>query len=336
MSAETKSYKLLGPLGSGDIISLGWRLYRLNFKKVFLYTLLATPVMLISQILLQIPQTYVNDPQMLTASYLCICPSGCIAMLGGLFIATFFNVCLCKTFFYILTGKDHSIRSVLQEVKEQIVDIIFFCVILIIEIIVFYLLDVIVVFLLIMLSGILGGFSTAALSQHGEGLMFFAGAVFCLVMFFISIVISIFILFQFLLCGFQFVSLCVEDTKKSLFAPFIKSIDLLSANILRSSGFMFCLMFIIYVLIFYFNVPPMIYVFYEMFKEGMVAASNYTYSLPSLIITSLWGSSVNMLIWPMIISALTLYYYDVKVRNEGFDLKQAIRYEKGDRNITII
>lgn len=328
MSAESKSYRLLGPLGSGDIISLGWRLYRVNFKKVILYSLLATPVILMSQILLQVPQAYANNPQMLGLTYFCVCPSGCLTMLAGMFLAIFFNVCMCKSFFYILTGKDHNYKDIFNEVKAKIIDIMLFCIILIIEITLFYLLDIVVLFLVIMLAGILGGFSTAVLSQYGDVYTPITGIVICGLVFIVSIIIGIFILFQFLVCGFQFVSLSIENSKGNLFKPFISSIDLLSTNILRSSGFMFCLLFIIYVLIFYFNIPPMIYIFYEMFREGVVAASNYTYSLPVLIVSSLWGSAVNMLIWPMIIATLTLYYYDVKVRNEGFDLKQALFLEK--------
>ena len=135
------------------------------------------------------------------------------------------------------------------------------------------------------------------------------------------------ILGQFIMCCLQLVMLSVEK-HMSLSDCFKKSFSLIYNNFSHTIFFTFCLLSLWYIFTMYFNLPIIIYSFIEVFKEGIVPRGYATYPMHVLVLSSLWGSLSGMLIWPFIISAITLFYYDIKVRSEGFDLLEAIKFQK--------
>lgn len=326
MTLSTKSYQTLSAMGIGDIISRSWRLYRLNFKQIIVYGLIGTPLLVFSQLLLNMPSVVSQTPEMLSMACCCFYPVGLIIFIMGMFIAIWFNFCMVKSFFNKLTGENTDYKYIFDHAKKRVAYLIKFSLLLVAEIIVFYLIDTILLFVLLFLMIftpiLLGGMA----GRENEVIGLVAGITMCIFSIGVIIFLTFFIILQFLICALQIVIVTIEDI--TVVGSFLKSIDIVANNVTRSGVFAISLTMLWYLLVLYFNMPPLIYSFYEMFKDGMMTASAGTYPLHVLIVATLWGFLVNMLTWPWVVSGLTLFYYDIKVRNEGFDLLKALQIEK--------
>ena len=66
----------------------------------------------------------------------------------------------------------------------------------------------------------------------------------------------------------------------------------------------------------------------EFFRHGMSAehlADPTKVPMYILVLTQAWESLVNMLLWPVTWLTYGLYYYDLRVRQEGLDVLQNLR-----------
>ena len=335
MTSEVKEFRAINPMTVGEIISRSWRLYRLNFIKVFLYSLLAAPLMTIGQILINIPSAM---PEMMQApdkfgQYCCFSTSGCVFLYIGYGFGIFFYILLFKAFSNILNLEDFSYKAIFGFAKRYMGEIILFTIILLSEIVIFYIIDVILAIILIIIATII----TMALNMliWGSNSLDEPLAGFLLFFFIIItvILVGLIMLYQFLICSLQITIFTTEKVSfKGTYQSLIKSLDVIANNFWRSTGFSISLIFLLYFLTLFFQAPPILYTFWVIIKEGMMNISQEGYPISLIIISSIWSSAVSILILPMIISAVTLFYYDIKVRTEGFDLKQYLIQNKKNLN----
>ncbi|MEW5819301.1 MAG: hypothetical protein AB1782_03855 [Cyanobacteriota bacterium] len=325
MSSIRHSYKIMGEMGIGDAISRGWRLYNLYFKKVILYSLIGTPLLLLANILVNFPSVFAENPELLGISCCCFYPVGLSFLFIGAFIAILFNFCLVKAFYNILIGESVEYIDIFNFAKKNLGRLLKFCTLIFLEFVTFYILDSFLIVILVLFVAIIPIFLGGVVGNNNETLGFIAGLTTCILMGIVMLIFSFFVLYQFLICFLQLVIAATEET--TLFKSLVKSVDLVAHSLTRSGFFIFSLLTLWYAIVLFFNFPPLVYSFYELFKDGITTASG-TLPMHILIITTLWGFFVNMLTWPWVVSAVTIFYYDTKVRTEGLDLKQTLALER--------
>lgn len=335
MSLNVKSFQTLSAMSVGEIISRSWRLYRLNFKQVILYSIIGTPIMLIAQLLLNMPSAFSNSDNPAIAGAICcfVYPVGMAILALSCFIAIFFNTLLIQAFFNILTGESIEYKKLFSGIKNKMGRLTKTTLFILGQAIPFYIIDCIII-IVMTIAAIILAISISTLLNHMGGsspssligsTIFFI--IFLVLFLLIFIPFMMLIFSQFLVCCLQLVILSVEKPM-SLWDCFKRSMILIYKNFGHAIFFSFCLISIWYVFTMYFNIPIIIYSFIEVFKDGIVPRSQATYPMHVLVISSIWGSLAGMLIWPFIVSAITLFYYDIKVRTEGFDLSEALKFQQ--------
>jgi hypothetical protein len=76
------------------------------------------------------------------------------------------------------------------------------------------------------------------------------------------------------------------------------------------------------------SLPAVLLSLFEFFRHGMSAehlADPTKVPMYILVLTQAWESLVNMLLWPVTWLTYGLYYYDLRVRQEGLDVLQNLR-----------
>lgn len=77
------------------------------------------------------------------------------------------------------------------------------------------------------------------------------------------------------------------------------------------------------------SLPAVILSCMEFFRHGMQAGANLSdptkVPMYILVLTQAWESLVNMLLWPVTWLTYGLFYYDLRVRQEGLDVLQNLR-----------
>jgi hypothetical protein len=319
----------LSSMTVGEIISRSWRLYRLNIKDVILFTLIPSVIYTVAQVFLNLPSAFLSDPSaasnpVVMGSTCCFFyPAGFLLLFGGMFVAIFFNGCLIKAFYNKLTGKVVRFKEIINYINQFMPRFLKLCGLLALEIFVFTFLDVILLiacymaFLVPMMLGIAAG--------REEPVIAGIGVVAGIVLFMIALIImTMIVMMQFFLCTLQIVIVVLEDTPVLKTIP--KSIDLISRNLWRSTGFMFAIVMLWYVLAFYFNLPASIFMMVMMFKEGIAGSAQPPVFI--IILVTTWSYMVSMFIWPFLVSGITMFYYDMRVRSEGLDLKLSVEHLK--------
>jgi hypothetical protein len=75
------------------------------------------------------------------------------------------------------------------------------------------------------------------------------------------------------------------------------------------------------------SLPALLLSLFEVFRHGMSSdfSSDPTkVPLYLLVLTQAWESMVNMILWPVIFVAFGLFYYDLRMRQEGVDVEQKL------------
>ncbi len=71
------------------------------------------------------------------------------------------------------------------------------------------------------------------------------------------------------------------------------------------------------------TLPVVILSLVDMFREGLSSETivgSYRMPFYLMVVGQVWESLVNMLLWPVIFMAYGLFYYDLRIRQEGLDL----------------
>jgi hypothetical protein len=292
-----------------DILGHSWRLFRLNIDKVVLYTIIPTIIYEVGQLLIGLPSVVISKPEMYLISTFCFCPLGLFSFLLGLFVSVYFNFAQFKAFYKILTKEPFNYKNIIKETIENFTKITKLALLItlqlsILGVVLFVLLIIAYIIVLLLISTITFSFKFQLLSKF----VFFE-----LLLLFYYFLITIFSI----IFSLEIVIMCVEECSVS--ETLKRTFKILLSNWWRFSVFTLSLSLLYYILVLYFNIPAFALMFFEMFKGGI----NFTkdFSLPVLVITSVWSSIINILLWPLLASGVSMFYYYIKVRNEGYDLK---------------
>jgi hypothetical protein len=329
MTSSTISSLNISAMTVGEIISRSWRLYRLNFKEVFLYTLIPSVVFVVAQIFFNVPYlisanpTTQPDPGMILGLCCAIYPIGFLLLFAGLFVAIFFNACMIKAFYNIITGIESNNKEIIEYIKNNIVSFLKLAGLIILEVLIFSAIDT-VLFIVAYFIMLIPMFISAMLAAIHPAFGIIGLVVSILIFFITFMLLAVVFMLQFFFCSMQIVIVVIE--KIPVFKSITKSIDIISKDLSRSSAFAFTLFLLWYVLLFFFNLPSTILVVFIMFKEGFASSPHPPFTV--IMVATVWNYVAAMLIWPFIISAITLFYYDMRVRLEGLDLRMAIKGER--------
>lgn len=91
----------------------------------------------------------------------------------------------------------------------------------------------------------------------------------------------------------------------------------------RSLGFGVLLVIAITAISYPLTLPVVILSLVDMFREGISSETivgSYRMPFYLMVVGQVWESLVNMLLWPVIFMAYGLFYYDLRLRQEGLDL----------------
>jgi hypothetical protein len=71
------------------------------------------------------------------------------------------------------------------------------------------------------------------------------------------------------------------------------------------------------------TLPVVVLSLVDMFQQGLSSETiveSYRMPFYLMVVGQVWESLVNMLLWPVIFMAYGLFYYDLRLRQEGLDL----------------
>lgn len=307
----------------GDTISRSWRLYRLNFSQFILYALIPTVILLLAKLLMNLPYTMLDNKTGMQITTCLCCPSGVMLFVFGLFVSTFFNLALAKAFYNNVSGQSIEYKDVFNYIKNNLSQILILSGILLLEIISFLIIDVILFFILYMISAIPTAFTVGLLSNLPQ-----LGSISCIVfvVFFIGSAIIFFavVAIQFMFISLQIVILATERP----YLPYCigKSIKIIINNPLRCILFAFCLIGLWYCLALFFEYPIIIGISVASIGSSIVPEDYFPAIY--LIVSAIWTSVVNTLLWPLIVSSINTFYYDIRIRTEGLDLHHMLNAQK--------
>jgi hypothetical protein len=333
MTNDTKQVTLPAAAGVGEIISRAFRLYLNNFKEIIVICLIPTIILMLGQIPNLIfnanPRLIENDRNIALGFCCCGMPLIYSVLFVGFIISLISNIFLIKKFFGIITGNKQSIKDIYLDLKTRFSQLFFILTIVFAEAIAFYLFDVIL--MILFFAGVMFSFIGAGIiAKTSTILSIIFGILIFVVMMTFFIILILFICLQFLICFLQMVIFAIE--KSSISECFVRSYKLVYNNATKSAIFMLCLTSLTYVITLFFDLPALVYFISEIIKTGISNVSTEGYPVHVIIIFSLWGTLVAMIFWPFIVSGITMFYYDLKVRYEGFDLLHIINNEKSKLN----
>lgn len=306
----------------GDIISRSWRLYRLNFSTIIYYALMPAAIIMVGKVLMNLMYATTPNENMFMFSCLCCWPIGALFILGGIFISLVFNFGLIKTLFNLLTGEDSSISHIIAKIKNNIVNLMLFSGVMTLEIIAIAIVDMVLLtifyFLLFIPMLPLG-----MLTEKVEGFEGF----FCMIFFIYFIVLGTLLLsvlgLQFLFIVLQLVIYTTENSSMAYCLE--KSLRIILRNPMRCIVFINCLIFLWYVLAIFFEYPIMLGAAGLSVGVGQVPEEYF----PAIffIFSAIWTNVINMFLWPFLVSSIHTFYYDIRIREEGFDLHSLLKAE---------
>ena len=309
----------------GDLISRGWHLYRSNFRLVFLYVLIPGILVCIAKLCMNVPYVLTGLNDAYAGAICCLCPMGIVIWILSVFLTILFSWALIKSLYHSLIGLPADIKTIMNLFKQNFGKILLFSGIVTCEALAFIILDWNILFLSYVLSVIPVGIAgiMAETNQFGAGIGCLCSSLICI--FFIILIITIFCL-QFLVCILQMVIFASD--KSSISASLGKSFQVLLKFPLRSIFFGICLGLFFLFLTMFFQYKGLLLV-----VLGLLNFTSISEELKAGIImvsSSVWFSIVNMFMWPLILSSITLFYFDIRIRSEGLDLKQMLSKNKSD------
>ncbi|MEW5819749.1 MAG: hypothetical protein AB1782_06125 [Cyanobacteriota bacterium] len=309
---------LTQPMSVGAIISRAWRIYRINFLKIFTYSFILITVLVTIGLLAKPPEV---PTIIIISGYLIKFPE--LAILLLFILPTIFNLIFIKAFSDILNSKYTYLKDFLTLFKQKFGTLLKYCFFLIVEVAFFIIIDAILYISIGLVMGLIIDTIEKVFLSHSssfDALMFLAFFTFLLY------TIFFFILFtsQVFFCINQLISIVIEGQPVRF--SIVRAIDIFFFSPLRFMIFSLILSSLCIAL--YINIHACIYfvlnlLFLFPFSETTIIKTNYI-ALESTF--DLVGFSIGIaLVWPIIISSLTLYYYDIKIRNDGLDLLNGLR-----------
>ncbi|MBI4532524.1 MAG: hypothetical protein HY711_01145 [Candidatus Melainabacteria bacterium] len=103
--------------------------------------------------------------------------------------------------------------------------------------------------------------------------------------------------------------------------------DLIFSDLWRSLAFSLLLLLAVTAISYPLSLPVMILTIIDMCRHGLAAETlreSYTMPLYLMVINQVWESLIHMLLWPVIFLAYGLFYYDLRLRQEGLDVLQRL------------
>ena len=311
-----------GPMTLGDTISRGWRLYRLYFTRILTYSLIVIGIISCIGILTKPLET----PTIITIfGYVFDYP-----FISLLFFILFiiFNYLFISIFYNLLSNSNTAFTTILASFRYQLGRVIKFSFLFFFELITFILIDI------FLFLGI--GFLLVMLVTAAESTFFASGAMnnaFILLMILGTLlyffIFSNLFVSQLYFCLCQLVILIVDDIPVRF--CFIKAFEITYGKFIWFSLFTMFLSTLFFAL--YSNIHSLLFSIACLitFPLLSILSSGNHYEIYSFIysILDLISFSISIAIfWPFIISSLTLYYCDAKMRTEGLDIYTILIKEK--------
>ncbi|MEW5819300.1 MAG: hypothetical protein AB1782_03850, partial [Cyanobacteriota bacterium] len=281
MHSTINTVKTMHSMPAGDIISRSWRLYRLNFSQLILYALIPTVLIVVSKLLMNFFYATGENKEALQIGCCCLWPIGIILMFISMYISVIFNYGLSKTVFNIIIGKDFHYQAIIESIKQNLVKLLLFSLIIAIEILAFAFFD----FILFFVCYIAFIFPLTALTiVTGDNAILFVCVIFLILLFIVGIFYFSVIVVQILFCQLQIVIFATD--KQSILYSINKSIRVIFRAPLKCVLFAFCLTILAYTLILFFQYPIAILIGFIAITIGQVPESYYP--LTFIIISTIW------------------------------------------------
>lgn len=314
---------ILNKPGIGDIISRAWRLYRLNAFQVTLYAVIPTLIIAVAKVLLNLPGVLNtgNSWDMVGSVVLFLIP-GITLFFIGIFVSIFFNYCLFKAFYNILTLKNYKYKQILAIAKDKMIQILKLSLWVSFQAIIFIILDLVIFFSTMAIIIIFSAqFLPLKFLFNNEYLKYPSYAVLIILLLVILFTYILIISLQTLFCGLQIVNFVVKNgTFKALL---VESYNMIKNNLFRSCLFAISVYLLSYILIGFFNMPAFILI---SFLSGKIVVFDQTIlSIFLLSILEAWNAVVNIFIWPFVASCIMTFYFHCRVNSEGLDLNLALK-----------
>jgi hypothetical protein len=305
----------LRPLTTSELIDRGFSLYRAHFAGFLLLSILAQTAPLLSQLLITAFQLMPTDTELLENT-----PKGLVHMasvLGISFVAQAIVFCFntALTFYIADAWKIPSVTASLHKFTTCLVPAIWTCL----------LIRVLVGLTLLLPGAVLAGAYVYALDYHPfdfEPLLIFG-----IISISLLIVSLVPVLIVFMRLWVTVPPLALEGLsgwkavrRSTALVRFDPGLGVFYWGEMRLS-FLLLPLFVIGLLIFSLTSLPLIF-FY--FSEAIRHGANGQIPLPpdaTMIFSQILNFLAGSLIWPLYAIATTLFYYDVRIRREGFDLE---------------
>jgi hypothetical protein len=101
--------------------------------------------------------------------------------------------------------------------------------------------------------------------------------------------------------------------------------SLILGDFWRSWSFAMLLITAVSSLLYPLSLPLLFLTFGDAIQQNVVSdLDNYTLPVYVMVINQVWESLVNMMIWPVAFMAYGLYYYDLRIRQEGLDITRTL------------
>jgi hypothetical protein len=309
-----------------SLISRAWNLLRLNLRNSLILMLAPTLLLMFFSILIAIPasQTFLT-PTLLHQLAISIL-LGLLAVGAGLayFILWGFSCSALIRLYYsaIVNSEPISLKEALLFVKQVWPRLLGLMGLFVAGVFGFAVLDFLILFLGILMST--AAFAVLGSLVHvGNNPILAAMIIFFLLLWgFLVLVLLVGLMsFEGFFLMFPFIAVSTEPdpTSRSWFRSVLNSYKLVFANMPRLVLFSIALFFFSLTLSLVLNAPAFLWAFLEMTRLG-VSKQHY---LPMYIhvVMNLWQNLVHLLLTPFYLSAVTLFWYDCRVRKEGLDLQ---------------
>jgi hypothetical protein len=297
-----KTIHLIDKYGIGTILSRAWRVYRLHYRIFILYPLLINIWWFFSNVYLDLVKQNLNTP---TLDEYIASPASLLLWLMGFYFAVAFNYVLSRAIYNKLIGSRYDYSAMWDFFKRSISRITKLSALIFTEFIVFIFIDAFL-FVIILIT------SSFILRVPGvEG--FAASGVHALVITILLMCLLVAIIIQVVLAIMHIVIASVEQI--TIKEVVLQSFKLFYNDFIRTL-FLFISVFILWsLLVFYFNLPVMLYNSAKTYLLGAASITNI-----DIIIVRIWGLIVETIMWPFVFCVACLYYFLKKSDKEGVDL----------------
>ena len=316
-SCEINYPILKGPLSVGDIIGRAWQVYLYNFYNVSLY----------SAIFIVIPTCFsiyggiLLDYRYMVLIFELIFNFPVLALIILIILPVLANFTFIVIFNSIIHGKYITFKEYLNILSRKFRFIIIFCGIYFFEVVIFIVVDILAYIGLGYLLFVSAMFVYNILPKTGLfDLINYVGGPLIFILF-IMFLIIIFVS-QIFFSIIQLITVVVEEISVKL--SFMRAFEFVNTG--RFFVFSMILTLICFFLYYGFiiTVDSILEIAASMFDFGVSEIREFYLSLGEAVTPYL----ALIIIWPLMVSSVLLYYFDIRIRKEGFDLFEAIRIEK--------